>query len=86
MRHGDLSHNDVSISQETKLSEIDETEVWDKFHILSVVVGSAFHSIEKQFQLKQEVREQGKEPNHGILEFIHWLSTNQKTTNFLDVE
>ena len=27
-----------------------------------------------------------KEPSHGIWEFIQWLSANQNTTNFLEVE
>ena len=86
MRHGDLFHKEVSISQETKLSGIDENEVWDKSLILWVVVGSTFYSIESQFQLKQQVREHGKEPSHEIWEFIQWLSANQNTTNSLEVE
>ena len=39
MGYGDLSHTEVIISHEAKLNGIYETEVWDKSHILWLVVG-----------------------------------------------
>ena len=39
MGYGDLSHTEVIISHEAKLSGIYETEVWDKSHIPWLVVG-----------------------------------------------
>ena len=44
MGYGDLSHTEVIISHEAKLSGIYETEVWDKSHILWQVIGQVFYS------------------------------------------
>ena len=52
MGYRDLSHTEVIISHEAKLSGIYEIEVWDKFHIPWLVVGQVFYSIESQFQAK----------------------------------
>ena len=52
MGYGDLSHTEVIISHEAKLSGICETEVWNKSHIPWLVVGEVFYSIERQFQTK----------------------------------
>ena len=82
MRYEDLSHAEVIISHEAKLSEIYETEVWDKSHIPWLVVGQVFYSIKRQFQAKSDI----KEPGHGMCEFIKWPSANQNMTNVLEVE
>ena len=74
MGYGDLSHTEVIISHKAKLIRIYETEVWDKSHILWVVVGLVFYSIEWQFQQKKEVKELG----HGIWEFIQWPSEHDR--------
>ena len=42
MGHGDLSHTEVIIFHEAKLSGIYETEVWDKSHISWLILDKYF--------------------------------------------
>ena len=79
MGYGDLSHTEVIISHKAKLIRIYETEVWDKSHILWVVVGLVLYSIEWQFQQKKRLKNLAM--GYGNLSNGH-----QNTTDFLEVE
>ena len=61
MGYGDLSHTEVSISYEVKLSGMYETEVCDKSHIPGWLLDKYFIPLQGSFQLNQV-----KESSHGV--------------------
>ena len=69
MGYGDLSIPEVIISHEAKLSGIYETEVWDKPHILWLVVGEV--SILSKGNFKQNKRLKNLAMRYGNLSNGH---------------
>ena len=53
MAYGNFSHTEVIIPYEAKLSEIYETDVWDKFRIPQIVARHTFYYMER---LNQDIQ------------------------------